>query len=480
MTSLMSGRTAVRAGVLVVAAALTASACGGDDGGGESGGQVTIAIAGPNQWTTDPDTFGPAWEDLVARFEEEEPGINVETNVLPADFGDTLSTQLAAGTAPELIFRSVSHTADQVVALDDYLQQPNPYVEGNERWIDLFNQDYFGPDAVSARNAAGNYEFIPFNLVILGLFYNADALADAGLDGPPETFGELISACGDLRDAGYDPFAITSGFLNQGWTVQNISSMLMARYADDWNKYGPDNEPGTSATVSIKSMARAILTGELDPTTIPEVGETLRLTKEFYDECATENWSGITTGGGFEDLLSGKAAMAYASNFYAPLLDDVDFEWGAMPFPDLTEQDSPLSTGEPARHGANTEGTSYMIPSTTTGEELEAAVKFLQFITSPEGGQPWLDGSGGIPSLEGATPAPGLEPLMTGVWAEPLPVQSLSSLVPKAKFWTPIYDGYLLESTSLEDTLAGLREDWIQWANEQVEDGGWTDDWTQG
>lgn len=476
MTRLTSRRTAPRTGAFVAATALMLSACGGDDGG--SDGEVTITIAGPNQWTTDPDTFGPAWEDLVTRFEEEEPGINVETNVLPTDFGDTLSTQLAAGTAPELIFRSVSHTPDQVVPLDDYLQEPNPYVEGNERWIDLFNQDYFGPDAVSARNAAGNYEFIPFNLVILGVYYNVDAFAEAGLDGPPETFGDLISACGALREAGYDPFAIASGFLYQGWTVQSISSMLMAGYADEWNDYGPDNEPGKSATVSIKSTAKAILTGELDPTTIPEVGETLRLTKEFYDECATPNWSGITSGGGFEDLQGGTAAMAYASNFYAPLLDDADFEWATMPFPKVTKEDSPLATGEPARHGANTEGTSYMIPSTTSGAELDAAIKFLQFVTSPEGGQPWLDASGGIPSLEGATPAPGLEPL-TGAWAEPLPMQSLSVLVPKAKFWTPIYDGFLLGNTSLEDMLSGMRDDWTQWANEQVEDGGWTDDWAQ-
>ena len=134
----MQPRKPLRAAAAIVAASslvLVASGCASSPDSGEGGGDaVTITLSGPNQWNSDPASFGPAWEDLIAAFEEEEPNINVETTVLPlAEFKNTLSTQLAAGTAPELIFAQASHTPDQLTVLDDYLEEPNPYVEGNER-----------------------------------------------------------------------------------------------------------------------------------------------------------------------------------------------------------------------------------------------------------------------------------------------------------------------------------------------------------
>ncbi|RIQ30989.1 ABC transporter substrate-binding protein [Jiangella rhizosphaerae] len=480
MSVLVRRRT--RATVLLAVLGMTASltaACGSDDSGGD-GDRVTITLSGPNQWNNDPQSFGPAWEDLVERFEEAEPGIDVETTVLPvAEFAQTLSTQLSAGTAPELIFNQAPHTPDQVVALDDYLAQPNPYVEGNEAWIDLFNQDYFGPDAPTARNAAGNYEFIPFNLVIVGVYYNADIMDEAGVEAPIETWGELMDACAAITDAGYVPFSMDQGWLGQGWTMGIIGSMLLSSHAEEWNQFAADGQPGTAAQVTPKSMARAILTGELDPTATPEVAETMELLKQFFDECATPNWSGIAGGAsfiGYDDFVGGRAAMTYGTNFAAENLADVDWEWGTMPFPTITEDESELSTGQEAQFGAAPGGTSYMIPATTEGEQLEAAVKFLQFVTSPEGGQPWLDGSGGIPSLVDAEPAPGLEGLMTGAWFE-TPTIPAVTFVPKARNGQTVYDGYLLGDKSLEDQLAEMRNDWTEWATEMAADGGWTEDW---
>ncbi|WP_162606685.1 ABC transporter substrate-binding protein [Jiangella asiatica] len=468
--------------IALAATSMIAAACGGGDDGG-SEGEVTITLSGPNQWNNDPQSFGPAWEELIDRFEETEPDINVETTVLPvAEFAQTLSTQLSAGTAPELIFNQAPHTPDQVVALDDYLTEPNPYVEGNQAWVDLFNQDYFGPDASGARNAAGNYEFIPFNLVIVGVYYNADILAEAGVEAPIASWGELMDACGAITDAGYVPFSMDQGWLGQGWTLGIIGSMLLNSYAEEWNQFAADGQPGTAAQLTPKSMARAILTGELDPASSPEVAETMRLLKQFFEECATPNWSGVSGGAAFighDDFVGGRAAMTYGTNFAAENLADVDWEWSTMPFPTVTEQDSDLSTGQQAQFGAAVGGTSYMIPATTEGEELEAAIKFLQFVSSPEHGQPWLDGSGGIPAAADAAPAPGLESLMTGAWFETPTVPAIT-FVPKAKSGQSVYDGFLLDNKSLDDQLAEMQSDWTEWAREVAADGGWTEDWAQG
>lgn len=458
----------------VATVALAATGCGSGDPAAD--GAVTITLAGPNQWNSQADSFGPAWEDLVERFEAEEPDINVETTVLPvSSFADTLSTQLAAGTAPELIFGQTPHNPDQVTPLTDYLDEPNPYVDGNERWLDLFDANYYGD---AQRNGNGDLESVPLNLVIAGIFYNEDAFAEAGVDSSIETYDDLIGACGDLRDAGYTPMAMDSGSLGAGWISETIYAMLLEKYVPEWDKYAADGSEGTAGSATWKSLSRAILTGELDATKTPEVAEALKLTKEIYDECATPNWSGIaptSTFVGGDEFLAGDAAMAWGTNFNTGLLDDVDWGWSSFGFPTITSETTPLSTGATAKFGAAAGGTNYMIPATVTGEQRDAAVKFLQFATSPEGGQPWIDATGGIPATVDAKPAPGVEDLMAGDWALAKPMNlSGRSMANTGK---NILDGYLLETKTLDEQLEALQDEWTMWAQETAEKSGWTEDW---
>lgn len=459
----------------LTAVALVAAGCSAP---AEEGDAVTITLAGPNQWNTQADSFGPAWEDLIARFEKAEPGINVETTVLPlTGFGDTLSTQLAAGTAPELIFAQVPHQNEQITPLNEYLDEPNPYIEGNERWLDIFDDDYFGE---AQANNVGDFEYVPFNLVIAGIFYNQEIFDEAGVDGAEiETFEDLIGACEKISDAGYTPMAMDNGSLGAGWISETIYAMLFDKYVDEWNVYAADGSEGQAEVVSWKSFARAVLTGEVNAETTPEVAEAIELTKEVYDTCATPNWSGIpstATFVGADEFISGQAAMAWGTNFATGTLEDADWEWSSFGFPTITKETTSLSTEAPAHFGAAAGGTSYMIPATTEGEQLEAAVKFLQFATSIEGGQEWLDGTGGLPSTVDAEPAPGLERLMEGEWAQKRMNLSMRSDASKGK---NILEGYLLGSKTLDEQLAILQNEWTTWANEQVAKSDWTEDWAQ-
>lgn len=472
-TGLRKSVAAIGAASLVAAAL---AACSPDSVPGEQE-RVTITLAGPNQWNTESSTFGTAWEELIERFEAEETGIEVETVVLPlSNFRDTLSTQLSAGTAPELVFRAVPHTPDQVHALDEYLAQPNPYVEGNEKWLDIFDSRFYGD---AQRNVNGDLEFIPFNLVIAGLFYNEDVFEQAGIEGPIDTYSQLIEACDALSAEGYVPLAMDSGTLGTGWLVETFYDMMLDKYADEWNVYLADGTEGKAeSTLSAKSMAHAILTGSLDATSTPEIRETVELLGEVFDRCATPNWSGIPSSATFvggDEFIAGDAAMALGTNFAVGALDDVDWSWQGMPIPTIDAQASSLSNGTTARFGASVGGTSYMIPATTEGAELEAAVKFLQYISSTEGGEQWLQESGGIPATLDAEASPGLESLMEGSWAEPKRIDMYRRAA--ATSGQNLYEGYLLGSRSIDEQLDTLQQDLTTWANEAVSDAGWTEDW---
>jgi ABC-type glycerol-3-phosphate transport system substrate-binding protein len=451
-------------------------AAGSSGGPGADGDAGALTHAGPHPWDRHADSFGQPWEDLIASFEAAEPDIRVETTVLPlSSFSDTLSTQLAAGTAPDLVFAQTPHTPDQVTPLTEFLAQPNPYADGSETWLEQFDENYFG-DAQA--NGAGDYEYVPFNLVIAGVFYNQQAFDEAGVEAPVETFDDLITACGKLSDAGYTPMAMDNGSLGAGWLSESIYAMLLDKYVGDWDVYASDGSEGTAGTVTWKSQARAILTGELNAETTPEVAAAVELTKEVYDACATPNWSGIPstpTFVGADEFLAGDAAMAWGTNFATDSLADVDWDWSSFGFPTITTATTPVSSDAPARFGAAAGGTSYMIPATTTGPELDAAVKFLQFVTSAEGGQDWLAASGGIPSTVDAEPAPGLEHLMAGEWAEKRLINlSGRSMASAGK---NLLEGYLLGTETLDEQLAELQGEWTTWAKETAEKSEWTEDW---
>ncbi|HEY8455863.1 MAG TPA: extracellular solute-binding protein [Actinopolymorphaceae bacterium] len=473
-------------GLAVLAQIAVASACATQDGeSSDAGGKVTITLEGPNQWNDSGSSFGKPWEDLVAAFEKAEPNIEVKTVVLPLNsFSQTISTHLAAGTAPELVFNQAPHQPYMVTPLDEYLKKPNPYITegpGSKRWVDVFRERYYGIGNPASRNADGKVEFVPFNLVGTGLFYNKDAFAEAGVEAPVKTFEDLIDACGKLEAAGYTPLAMDRSDLGPGWTMATISGMLLDSKVDELNVYTVEGKPGKAVSstgkpvVTAKSVARAVLTGALNTKT-PEVVEAHKLLKRMWDACVDENWSGNTEGlngavVGLRDFASGRAAMAWGVNFGVSALQDVSFSFSSMPFPQITKESTPLATGAPARFGASVGGTSYMIPSTVKGEKLEAAVKFLQFVSTPKHIQPWLQATGGISAVKGASGAAETKAFAEGTWGESIPLAMPGG--PPGVTGLSLYEGWLLGTKSLPEQQRYLQDLWIKGARQAVKDNKW-------
>ena len=476
----------VVAGLAAMAVTLAASACAGDGGGSSSDGEkLTITLEGPNQWNESGSSFGKPWEDLVAAFEKAEPTIKVKTVVLPlSSFGQTISTHLAAGTAPELVFNQAPHQPHMVHALDSSLEEPNPYVKagpGSKRWLDVFRKRYYGPGNPSSRNAEGKVEFVPFNLVGIGLFYNKPAFDKAGITAPFETFEDLVDGCGKLRAAGYTPLAMDRSDLGPGWTMSTVSGMLLDKRVDKLNVYTVDGKPGkaTSSTgapaVSGKAVAKAVLTGELT-TKAPEIAASHELVKRMWDACVDKNWSGNTEGlngavVGLRDFAAGRAGMAWGVNFGVSALKDVEFDFASMPFPQITADSTPVASGAPARFGASVGGTSYMIPSTIEGERFDAAVKFLQFVSTPDRIQPWLVATGGISAVEGATGADETKAFADGSWGDSVPLAMPGG--PPGVTTLSLFEGWLLGTKSLPEQQEYLQDLWTKGQRQAVKDNKW-------
>ena len=480
------GRRAAVASIALAVAGAGLVGCGKSDddgGGGGSGGTTTITLEGPNQWTDSGKSFGKAWENLIAAFEKQEPTIKVKTSVLPLkSFNQTISTQLSAGTAPELVFNQATYQPYMVHSLDDELKKPNPYVKGNKHWIDLFNPKYFGYKVANAVDAEGHLNWIPFNLVGVAVFYNKDIFDKVGVEAP-KTYADMMKVCSKLKSAGYTPFAGENSDISVSWTIAAIFNQLTSKYFDELDVYNAAGEKGSSAQLTGKDWARALATGKITTKT-PEVVETFKLVKKFYDACVTKNWSGVQGNSGalvgIRQFSTGKAAMTWGTDFATSAIPNVKFDYATTPFPTVTKESSSLSRDFPAQFGVSAGGTSYMIPAKTEGAKLDAAIKFLQFVSAPDHIKAWLDATGAVSALTDIEPSEAAAGFTAGDWGTPM-VMAYPPGGPPGTTTVDLYDGYLLGSKTLEQQESYLQGMWEKGLAYTVKTNKWTKEpWAKG
>lgn len=466
-------------GLCLLAAASAIAGCSSSKSGSSSGGVTTITLAGPNQWNDSGSSFGKPWNDLIAAFEKQEPKIKIKTDVLPLKtFNQTISTQLSAGTAPELVFNQATYQPYMVHHLDSELKKPNPYVPGNKRWIDLFNSKYYGYNQANSVDAQGHLNWVPFNLVGIAVFYNKTAFSKAGISAPITTFGDMMTACTKLKTAGYTPFAMEDSDIGVGWSFNALAYQLWAKYYKTLNVYNASGAPGSSPQLTTKDWAKAVLSHQISTST-PEVAETLKLTKQFFDSCVTKNWSGVAGNSGslvgIRQFASGQAAMTWGTDYASDALSGVKFSYSTMPFPTVTTASSPLSQNFPAQWGVSTGGTSYMIPAKTSGAKLQAAIKFLQFVSAPQHIQAWLAATGAVPAVSGVKIPATAAGFLSGQWGTPAIVGTFPGPPPGITL-VDLYDGYLLGSKSLSQEISYLQGMWQKAEVYQVQTSKWTNE----
>jgi raffinose/stachyose/melibiose transport system substrate-binding protein len=98
---------------------------------------------------------------------------------------------------------------------DGLLRDIAPELEANDNgWKDLF-----AASALELYGQNGAYYGVPFNLSVIGIFYNRALFAQAGLDpdNPPATWTEFLDAVQTLKDAGITPISLGGRDI---WTSQ--------------------------------------------------------------------------------------------------------------------------------------------------------------------------------------------------------------------------------------------------------------------
>ena len=191
VTKILAGSTALVLGTFAL------SACSADGGGGSSDGSVAMTL-----WQNS--TTGPGqefWDQTVADFEDENPGVTIEVqSIQNEDLDGKLQTALNSGDAPDIFLQRGGGKMAAMVAAGQLMDLTDKLSDDATSEI---------PEgSFSANSLDDKIWAMPVAVLPGGIFYSQDLFTDAGIEQAPTTMDELDSTVSALKESGVQPVAL--------------------------------------------------------------------------------------------------------------------------------------------------------------------------------------------------------------------------------------------------------------------------------
>jgi len=190
------------------ALALLLAGCGGDGDSADEGAGATTASGGEPvtiEWwhiqNSDPGLS--LWKAVADEYMADHPNVTIDINVQENEaFKSALQTNLQAGDVPD-IFQSWGGGGlrEQVDA---------GLVKDITDEVGTWDHELNGA-AASMMEIEDKLYGVPFDLGIVGVWYNKALFEKAGIDAPPATWAELLDAVEKLKAAGITPISLAAG-----------------------------------------------------------------------------------------------------------------------------------------------------------------------------------------------------------------------------------------------------------------------------
>lgn len=302
-----------------------------------------------------------AMDILIENFEAANPDITVAMTHFPyADYRTKVAAAIPAGEGPDVVQLFYGWLNDYVAA---ELIQPLPT---DTFPIEKIDAEFF--PMVQAMKGTDNYWALPTAVRSLALFYNKRLFEEAGIDGPPETLTELVETANALakRDnaGNLTTVGITAGMTAQDhhWFREGLVRQYGGEpYVDDYKTVNYNTDAGLAALGFYTNLF-------MNDEPVSSIG--------FMDEPQAA-------------FKAGLAGMHIDGSFRIGSLADIrGLEWGVAELPSGID-------------GIQSNYSSYWVNAITTkaeGEKYDAAVLFMEYLTSDEAMQIWLDVVGELPA----------------------------------------------------------------------------------
>jgi raffinose/stachyose/melibiose transport system substrate-binding protein len=363
-----------------------------------------------------------SFAQLTKQYENSHPNVTVQ--FLPNSYTDisqsnaSLLTKASAHSAPDVVWEqygpanSGSIPNGILLNLYPYLNKPNPYVKGNQKWLDTWQPAYIP----YMTKGPGQMYILLGSSIATEILYNKADFQKAGITKTPATFAEWINDMKKLKAVGITPYMFTgAGQCNPSWFERKINSSFLANSLSKFNVSHSQVLTGLDIAVGVKKGIISMknpqyaagwkLLEQLKPYMAPGSSQ--------YDACAAVNsvsppLSPVTP------FMQGKFAMVWMHTGYLPQLNSLGFagKYGFFSFPTVTKASTPYATGVNVTGvvgGPNGSGewsvTTQAADNTMTPDKTNQVIHYLEYLYAPQNEAKWVAGMGQnafIPIIKGA------------------------------------------------------------------------------
>jgi raffinose/stachyose/melibiose transport system substrate-binding protein len=171
------------------------------------------------------------WQKLADEYMAAHPNVNIEITVLENEaFKTKLTTVMQSGEPPD-IFQSWGGGVMNEYANAGLLKDITADLDANGgEW-----RNTFAPGALGVYSYKDKYYGVPWDMGMIGFWYNKALFAQAGIDAPPATWAELIEDVQALKAAGITPIALGEG---EKWPGMHMWAYLVTRLGGKANFEG--------------------------------------------------------------------------------------------------------------------------------------------------------------------------------------------------------------------------------------------------
>lgn len=350
----MSVKHVTMAAITALMAAALAGCGGGESSSGDSAktesGQTTITFMNH----TGEEKTKKYEDDLIAEFEEANPEIKVEVQRMSMDdYTQTIQTKIASGDAPDVFYIEQSN-------LDKYA--------GSNYLMDLTDTSIASHYDGNMLSYDGKYYGAPLGVNTYIITYNKSIFANLGIE-VPETVSEFYAACDKIQAEGIVP--LVAGY-QDSWVLM---ADTQAEYVNDIMLRDQD------ALVKLENREVRFSESADWKAVFERFAKRMQYTQK--DQFGTD-WNTACTM-----LANAEAAMIVSGDWTANNVADMgeDVDLGAFMLP-VSDDASQIKIAVP---GA---GQSYAISAES--QHQDAAVKFVDFMTSKEAGEKYVADSIGV------------------------------------------------------------------------------------
>lgn len=304
---------------------------------------------------------------LIDEFEAANPDIDIVSDcVLNDSYKEKIRVLVSTDALPDVffswsgVFGENLTRSGRVLALDDVMAR-------DSEWSSQIVEGQWAPF-----NYNGKQYGAPWSMDGKAFFYNVDVFNELGIE-IPTTLNELYAVCEKLKENGYDE-PISAGF-SAPWAVSHYLGTICQRVVDpevlakDYTGGGDFSDPAYIETLNIFKKLGEYMTS--DPCSVDH---------EFARNA----------------FIMGVSPMCYMQLAEMKYMrDDEELNYAFFNFPAVED-----GKGDPGQLTGAPEG--MMISATAKPEVQEAAIKFMEFVISKEGGHRMIAECGEISCVKGA------------------------------------------------------------------------------